>query len=49
MPEDFICIWQKGTTTSLKVDKHELRTEKLFMLNPEHYGIQPYFKHIESS
>lgn len=32
-PEDFECIWQKDVTTSLKVDKHELRTEKLFIYN----------------
>ena len=29
-PDDFICLWQKGITTSLKVHEHENRTEKLF-------------------
>ena len=29
-PDDFECIWSKGVTTSLKVHKHENRTEKLF-------------------
>ena len=41
MPPDFKCIWQKNVTTKLKVDEHEDRTEKLFMLNPEKYGIRP--------
>lgn len=39
MPEDFVCIWQKSVTTSLKVHEHEARTEKLFVLNPEKYGL----------
>lgn len=30
-PEDFLCIWSKGVTTSLKVHEHENRTEKLFV------------------
>lgn len=30
-PEDFECIWSKEVTTSLKVDKHEDRIEKLFV------------------
>ena len=29
-PDDFECIWQKETTTKLKVHEHELRVEKLF-------------------
>lgn len=29
-PDDFECIWQKETTTQLKVHKHEPRVEKLF-------------------
>ena len=29
-PDDFECIWSKKVTTSLKVDKHETRVEKLF-------------------
>lgn len=29
-PDDFTSIWEKSVTTSLKVDKHEDRTEKLF-------------------
>lgn len=41
MPPDFKCIWQKTITTSLKVHEHEFRTERLFMLNPEKYGLQP--------
>ena len=43
MPEDFTCIWQKSVTTSLKVHEHEVRTEKLFMLHPEKYGITSSF------
>ena len=39
MPSDFKCIWQKSVTTKLKVNVHENRTEKLFMLNPHKYGI----------
>lgn len=31
-PVDFECIWQKQVTTSLKVNEHEVRTEKLFKL-----------------
>ena len=42
MPPDFVCIWQKDVTTSLKVHKHEPRTERLFMLNPEKYGLHQY-------
>lgn len=30
-PEDFECIWSKGVTTSLKVNEHENRIEKLFI------------------
>jgi site-specific DNA-adenine methylase len=30
-PEDFECIWSKSVTTTLKVDKHEDREEKLFI------------------
>lgn len=30
-PSDFKCVWQKDVTTKLKVDKHENRTEKLFI------------------
>ena len=41
LPPDFACIWSKNITTSLKVHKHEQRTEKLFMLNPEKYGLKP--------
>lgn len=41
LPPDFVCIWSKNITTSLKVHKHEQRTEKLFMLNPEKYGLKP--------
>lgn len=41
MPPDFKCIWQKNVTTKLKVGEHEQRVEKLFMLNPEKYGIKP--------
>lgn len=33
-PDDFECIWQKNVTTSLKVDKHEERIEKLFVYKP---------------
>lgn len=44
MPEDFTCIWQKTVTTSLKVQKHEVRIEKLFMLHPEKYGLTSSFK-----
>lgn len=29
-PKDFKCIWSKDVTTSLKVNEHENRTEKLF-------------------
>lgn len=29
-PDDFKCIWSKKVTTSLKVNEHEDRTEKLF-------------------
>lgn len=43
MPKDFTCIWQKSVTTSLKVHEHEVRTEKLFMLHPEKYGITSSF------
>lgn len=32
-PEDFECIWEKETTTSLKVKEHEPRIERLFRLN----------------
>ena len=39
LPPDFICIWSKSVTTSLKVHQHEGRTEKLFMISPEKYGI----------
>lgn len=43
MPEDFVCIWSKNTTTSLDVSnnrhKNEQRVEKLFMINPQKYGI----------
>lgn len=31
-PYDFECIWSKDVTTSLKVNEHENRTEKLFKL-----------------
>lgn len=34
-PEDFKCIWSKSVTTSLKVHKHENRTEKLFVYDSE--------------
>lgn len=44
MPDDFTCIWQKTVTTSLKVQEHEVRTEKLFMLHPEKYGLTSSFK-----
>lgn len=33
MPSDFKCIWRKEVTTSLKVHKHEDRTEKLYILD----------------
>ena len=39
MPPDFACIWTKSVTTKLKVNVHENRTEKLFMLNPQKYNI----------
>lgn len=39
MPSDFKCIWHKSVTTKLKVNIHENRIEKLFMLNPHKYGI----------
>jgi len=29
-PDDFMCIWSKNVTTSLKVFEHESRVEKLF-------------------
>lgn len=32
-PEDFTCIWEKETTTALKVKEHEKRIEKLFVLS----------------
>lgn len=41
MPDDFLCIWEKEVTTKLKTNKHEDRIERLFMLNPEKYGIKP--------
>ena len=31
MPDDFECIWQKENKTSLKVEKQEIRLEKLFI------------------
>ena len=37
-PEDFDCIWSKSTTTSLKVNKHEKRTEKLFTYKSGKYA-----------
>lgn len=43
MPPDFTCIWQKSVKTSLDVSNkrhnNEQRIEKLFMLNPEKYGL----------
>lgn len=43
MPEDFVCIWSKNTTTSLDVSnnrhKDEQRVEKLFMIEPQKYGV----------
>ena len=39
MPPDFKCIWEKSVTTKLKVNVHESRIEKLFMLNLHKYGI----------
>ena len=41
MPSDFKCIWKKSVKTSLKIEKQEERTEKLFMLNPKKYGLKP--------
>ena len=32
-PQDFECIWSINTTTSLKVNTHEERVEKLFVYN----------------
>lgn len=32
MPKDFVCIWEHKHRTTLKIDKHEERIEKLFIL-----------------
>lgn len=37
-PEDFICLWSKPITTSLKVKEHENRTEKLFTYKTGKYA-----------
>jgi DNA adenine methylase len=41
-PDDFKCIWQKDITTTLKVEKHELRTEKLFVYEKGKKGIMVF-------
>ena len=45
MPSDFACIWEKQVSTSLDVSnkrhENEQRVERLFMINPEKYGVQP--------
>jgi DNA adenine methylase len=37
-PKDFICIWSKAVTTSLKVHEHENRIERLFVHNSGKYA-----------
>lgn len=52
MPQDFVCIWNTNTSTSLDVSNkrhlNDNRTEKLFMLNPQKYGLNPYIDVINS-
>lgn len=49
MPDDFTCIWQKEVLSTLKFHRKqknkEFRSEKLFLLNAEKYGMKSCDNH----